>query len=104
MAGIPRVILRDREYLLPPTHDPVRFRKESVASEVHAIAAVVDGFGYSADLAVGFEYKRRDFRSFQQLKRRRQSRRAGTRNYRNFTHGKLLKVRTCRQSYKFQSR
>src|ERR1700691_3721002 len=51
-----RLAFGHRQYLLPPAHHPIGFRKEPVAAEIHAISAVIDGFGDSADLAVGLEH------------------------------------------------
>ena len=51
-----------------------------MAAEVHAIPAVVDGLGYTADLGFRFEHDRRDVRASQHLERSGQPGWSGARN------------------------
>ncbi len=48
---------------LPPVHDPIRFREEPMAPQIHAVAAVVDRLRDTPDLGVGLEYQRTDVRA-----------------------------------------
>ena len=107
LAGL-RLALGHGQDLLPPAHDPIRFREEAVAAQVHAVPAVVDGLGYSADLGFRFEHDRRDVRASQHLERRGQAGRPGTHNDCNSSrlarraHSVCPDEFTCLQSYRFQ--
>jgi hypothetical protein len=73
-----------RQNFLPPPHDPIRLGKEPMTTEIHSIAAIVDGLGNAADLSVGLEDKGCDFGPPQEFKRSRQAGRSGARYDCNF--------------------
>jgi hypothetical protein len=87
----------DRQNFLPPAHHPVGLREEPMPTEIHAVASVIDGLGYAADLGVGLEDDRRDIRAPQQFQCRRQPGRTGSRNHGDFGHGSLKGSKALRK-------
>src|SRR5580700_3560270 len=98
-AGPPRSFLGYGQDLLPPSHHPVRFRKEPVTAQIHSIAAVVDGLGDSTNLGICFKDYWRDVRSPQELEGRSQPRRPGA-DYDGYFHVAGSADRTFLQSYR----
>src|SRR5271157_37784 len=52
----------NRHQFQPPAHHPVRFRKEAMAADVHAVALVADGARDTADLLASLDHNRLDCR------------------------------------------
>src|SRR6266404_2661669 len=69
--------LGHRQDFLPPPHHPVGLGKESMAAEIHSIAAVVDRLGNAAYLAVGLDDDGRDIGPPKKFKGGRQAGRPG---------------------------
>jgi hypothetical protein len=56
-----------------------------VATKIHAVAAIIDCLGYSADLFIGLKNDGLDLGATQQLERSCQSRGPGPGNYRDLS-------------------
>jgi hypothetical protein len=49
------LIVFNRQQFLPPAHYPIGLGEKAVSSQIHPIAAVVDGLGNPTDLCIAIE-------------------------------------------------
>lgn len=88
LDGSFRILRPDRQERLPPVHHPIRLREKAVASQIHAIAVVIDRLGDAPYLILGFEDDRLYVGPGEQLIRCRQARRARPNDDDSFVGGR----------------